>query len=540
MNQHHEPLLNAIYRPSKIKEYRDNPLIEALPPFCEAPITLKRFGRFPRVSEADRKLPPAERMQSVGSLDEYLEPMPFHLDIIEQVGLLIRSGYKHRNPLSAAYRKALNESYRRAMDGVICTIGEEGPAAASSIALFGVSGMGKSTTIERALCFYPNVLHHQTHGFIQVCHMKLDCPTDGGLKPFLKAFVAKIDNLTQSNYQAEYGTRATTEDLIRAVARLSSVHHLGLLVVDEVQHLLSAKDVSNHVLLRFLMGLSNQVKVPVVYIGTPKALDLLKRGSFRMVRRAGDKGCFIWDRFYNDNKRKAGLERKEEWLHFLGGLWTFQWMEKFTKLTTELADVMYFQSQGIIAIAVRLFQLSQLLAIREGSECITPELLNRAANEYFSALQPVLNHLRNPSHHKASDGERWQYEDLLRDGLSQVERTVHKQAEIIGFRERDRTQTAADASEIYRAVSSLIGLSVEEHVATQKVEELFRSGKAHTSGVAVHLVLSELFGEKGPKGAPAISTPTLAEITSLSKAPSQEHVQSTLETAGLVDAEIES
>src|SRR5690606_133436 len=126
----------------------------------------------------------------------------------------------------------------------------------------------------------------------------------------------------------------------------------------------------------------------------------------------------------------------------------------------------------------------------------TPELLNRAANEYFSALQPVLNHLRNPSHHKASDGERWQYEDLLRDGLSQVERTVHKQAEIIGFRERDRTQTAADASEIYRAVSSLIGLSVEEHVATQKVEELFRSGKAHTSGVAVHLVLSELFGEK--------------------------------------------
>src|ERR1700722_16841379 len=98
-------LIPAIYRPSGLAECAGNPLIDALPPLRTGEQMLPHFGRKPRFDETERTLPAAHRMLCVSRLNNYLVTMPAHAHVIEQIGLLIHSGYQHRNPFRPEFKK---------------------------------------------------------------------------------------------------------------------------------------------------------------------------------------------------------------------------------------------------------------------------------------------------------------------------------------------------------------------------------------------------------------------------------------------------
>lgn len=91
---------------------------------------------------------------------------------------------------------------------------------------------------------------------------------------------------------------------------LASIYGIGVLVIDEIQHLLHAKN-DQEEMLNFFVTLSNTVGIPTVLIGTSKAQQLFK-GNFRQARRAASDGSIIWDRMDED---------REEWEFFLETLW---------------------------------------------------------------------------------------------------------------------------------------------------------------------------------------------------------------------------
>lgn len=86
---------------------------------------------------------------------------------------------------------------------------------------------------------------------------------------------------------------------------LANMYGVGILVIDEIQHLLHAKN-DKEDMLNFFVTLSNTVGVPTVLIGTSKAQQLFK-GNFRQARRAASEGSIIWDRMNEDS---------EEWSSF--------------------------------------------------------------------------------------------------------------------------------------------------------------------------------------------------------------------------------
>lgn len=68
--------------------------------------------------------------------------------------------------------------------------------------------------------------------------MKIDCPHDGSLKSLCHNFFREIDSVLATNYVKRYAEkRHGVETLIALMSHLANTHAIGLLVIDEIQHL---------------------------------------------------------------------------------------------------------------------------------------------------------------------------------------------------------------------------------------------------------------------------------------------------------------
>ena len=97
-------LVAAVYRKPELPEHRGNPLIEALPPFRVGKERLLTFGKYPIFNEADRALSSDSRILAISRLDNYLEPLGCHEEVITKIFLMTYAGYTHRNPATPGCR----------------------------------------------------------------------------------------------------------------------------------------------------------------------------------------------------------------------------------------------------------------------------------------------------------------------------------------------------------------------------------------------------------------------------------------------------
>ncbi|MGN0399465.1 MAG: ATP-binding protein, partial [Blautia sp.] len=153
---------------------------------------------------------------------------------------------------------------------------------------------------------------------------------------------------------------------------------------DEIQHLSEAKGGGSDKMLNFFVTLVNTIGVPVVLIGTTKAMSLLQ-GEFRQARRGSGQGDLIWDRMSKD----------AAWNLFVRSMWRYQWTRTVIPLSAELSEVLYDESQGIIDIAVKLYAIVQIDAITSGKESFSVEDIRRTAVKKLALVKPMLDALRS-------------------------------------------------------------------------------------------------------------------------------------------------
>lgn len=379
----------ADYRDPLIPSYRGNPLIEALPPILEGADTVNRLARYPAISEEERLLPAHVRFHLIPSALQFFEPLPIHLELEQRISRVIRSGYVARNPLSRVHWQDMNHR-------VAATVTPQSSGArhfrssANGFSIIGISGGGKTTAVEEILRLYPQVLVHSAYhgqqlGRIQIVWLKLACPFDGSIKGLCLNFFEAVDDILGTTYSRDFSCagRCTVDQLLPAMARIASIHCLGVLVIDEVQHLNASKSGGSEKMLNFFVQLINTIGLPVVLIGTFGAMPILT-GEFRQIRRSCGQGDLIWE----------GMKNDDVWQHFLESLWRYQYTRKLTPLTPELRDMLFFESQGITDFTIKMFMLAQVRSISCGIEEITPEIIHSVAIDSFRTAQPVLQALR--------------------------------------------------------------------------------------------------------------------------------------------------
>jgi hypothetical protein len=383
----HGLVQNASYADQLLARYSGIPTIEALPPIRSSEDTARLLAHYPEKQPGSQKLPPELRMHLIMDAVHFFEPLPVHIDLEQRISRVIRDGYVGRNPLA--------RDHWHEIDQRVETILKAGgiPMRTSNVigfSIVGMSGIGKTTSVERILLTYPQVIHHQAYGGqpfsrIQVVWLKLTCPHDGSIKGLCLNFFREVDGLLGTRHYRDYAREGhrTVDELIPNMCRVAWIHCLGVLVIDEIQHLNQAKSGGAEKMLNFFLQLMNTLGVPIILIGTYAAMEILSR-ELRQIRRNCGQGDLIWDRMAND----------DVWRLFVESLWRYQHTKTQVPLGQELSDALYYESAGIIDFAVKLFLLAQVRAISTGVEKVTPAILASVAKDSLRLAQPALRALR--------------------------------------------------------------------------------------------------------------------------------------------------
>ena len=393
----------ARYLPQEVPDYKGNPLIEALPPIYSPSKATLLLTVDIDYHEGERELDNEYREHCIYRLFRYFQPLETHIDIEKRVSRAIRQGYISKNPAKPQYAAKLVQGAAAIENGSYDWHNEYNPhSTAAGFTIIGLSGVGKTTAIERILSLYPQRIQHtkynnETLFLTQLTWAKIDCPFDGSLKGLCFSFFAYIDKVLGTDYSRKFAVnRMTVDSALPRMAQIATSHCLGLLVIDEIQHLSQAKSGGKEKMLNFFVTLVNTVGVPVVLIGTSKALPILQ-SEFRQARRGSGQGDLIWERMQNDIS----------WDIMIRAMWKNQWTREHAPLTDELKNVLYDESQGILDIAVKLYAFAQAKVIGDGTEKVTAASIREVAAVKLKLLKNYLDAIRSGDVKKMA-----QYEDI--------------------------------------------------------------------------------------------------------------------------------
>jgi hypothetical protein len=181
-----------------------------------------------------------------------------------------------------------------------------------------------------------------------------------------------------------YDARRGSASSFLAVAKhAATLYCLGALVIDELQNLTTKRTEGREELLNFLQEVVNELRIPVVLLGTPKAGRLLSE-ALAYSRRGSIRGSFSWGPMALDEEFRALVEF----------IWGYQWVLHPVELTDDIVRTIHEETQGVRSLVVDMFIVAQLQAMLE-DETVTPDLFKRVARRQFALVQPMLNALRS-------------------------------------------------------------------------------------------------------------------------------------------------
>lgn len=401
------PDLSGWLAPTQYQEpenplYKGNPLIEALPQPWSVEEVINLLKAYPEFEPTHRAFSEEVRLDMIENVAQVFKPLNEHIILQRRFSRAIRGGYVGRDLFdiptvekTEARLKAEQAQQKQPQQK------KRGRALARGFYLIGMSGMGKTTSTEAILNLYPQIIWHsqyqgRTMMRVQIPWLKLECPHDGSTRSLCFTFFAALDQLLGTNYYAAYAKngQATVAKMQIYMAFLCELLNIGLLVIDEIQHLNQAKSGGDKAMLNFFVSLSNAIRIPVVLIGTYHAFDIFT-GEFRQMRRGIRQGNFIWKRMKPDDP---------SWIALLTGIWPYQYVRQPVELSDELNGALYYVTQGITDLLLTVFILAQERAIISGIETITPDIIySVAADSMEIAYQPLEDIRQNAASLQAYD-----------------------------------------------------------------------------------------------------------------------------------------
>lgn len=400
--------IEAEYKEQYVEEYNSNPFTQCLPQIKSEQEIIKLLTYNPKINKEELLLDGSIKSHLLERIYRFFQPLPIHIKIWNMIDTLIRQSYVARNPFDPNYKRYANETGERIINkNFSLDCNENFRTTASCGLLIGFSGMGKTTTVDNVLKNIPQIICHNTYNNvqfnqIQVPWLKLEAPYNGSLKSLtLQAFL-KIDDLLQTdNFKRHVSRNLSTDAMLPILGKLCNSIGVGLIVIDELQHL-NNRGVNQT--MNFFVSIMNTFGVSLLLIGTPASYDMLKT-EMRIARRVTGNSEVIWN----------NMDLDKEFRLLMKGLWRYQWLNSKAELTEEIINAFYKRSCGITDLVVKIFVNSQKMAIGKGIEVLNIEVIEKVAKEEFQLLTPMLEAIRsnNPS-------KLIRYEDISRINTSLI------------------------------------------------------------------------------------------------------------------------
>lgn len=460
-----EPVV-ASYPSRPGPEVNRNPLLLALPAIKSDEEWLQQLAVEPAFNDSQLDDEAYIRSYYVAALKDFFVPAERGRHLARRLDQLIRHGLASRNPLMGEHFPLLQRDYADAQrTGKVRKLVFSNVQPICSFSLIGVSGMGKSTTVESILAAYPQYIFHPDFDLHQLVWLKVECPKDGSVKELALNILRAFDAVLGTSHTPKSSKAVTLDLLMSLVKQLARAHFLGVLVLDELQNVSVRKSGGREELLNWFQELVNELKLPLVVLGTMKARAVLQLDA-RHSRRAGVMGGATW----------RPLTRGPEFELLVETLWSYQWLRRPGELDEKFKAAIFEETQGVVAFIVDMFLVCQLHALSHGKETLTPEMFHRVARTEFEFLQPLLNALRSKSPNrlaKFEDMEGYDIDDLI----EQHQRFLTQAAPAAS----DGRQAPSLVARVAAMVRSSLGLSETE--ARSLVESV--QTPEHTSQTAL-------------------------------------------------------
>lgn len=459
--------VEARYTEQRIPQYRSNPLISALPPIPTDEQLADEMFELPEFSLTQRDWETSERLCMVAELSHLLRPLQRHLNLARSFDTLIRTGYSRRGIHSKEHVQTYQRLYEAQQEGRAFK-GElrRSSNAQLSCALIGIPGTGKTQTIRRIFNRYPEAIHHPEHGIVQIPYLHIECPHDGiSVKGLALSILRKLDQFVpDAKYLDLYRPSMAAEVLLNHCARALHNHYVGVLIIDEIQNLRNAGKTKVS-LMAALVTASNELNVPIAFVGTGKALKVLQLDA-SLARRSSAAGFPTW----NALTRSGELANPGEWEDFITTLWPFQWLRFPVALDNLMSNFVFECCQGIPDIAIKLFACAQWRGMLDGTESFSIEMLDAIMNNELSRVAPVIDAMRTGDVDALA-----RFEDITPPSFL----TLHDDAlnAYEGVRQRGAAIRTNNPAFVPRVASILVETGIAEDRAVSMATKVAEEGK---------------------------------------------------------------
>jgi hypothetical protein len=300
---------------------------------------------------------------------------------------MIREGYRHRSPTSPkAWRSIYALSSPHAAAQLMHVPALSGSPIAAAVV--GVSGVGKTASIERALSLYPQCVVHDSFpqmatGHKQLVWLKVEVPGSGKAIDLARALWAATDEALGTDYsqQKPVSDAKSGSVLLNLWLRRVSSHFLGFLSLDEVHKLFKIATLAQRQTakaavqrpqlrivddeaLKFILTMINVAKIPIMVSGTHDAMEIFET-RMSTSQRLTIEGLL---RFEHAGSPADGYFSDI----LMPALFQYQWLDAKVSCTPEWREIMHKYTAGLPRLCVNLWIQAQRLALERDSKKIEP------------------------------------------------------------------------------------------------------------------------------------------------------------------------
>ncbi len=347
-----------------------NNITTVLPKMKSGNELISELSVLPYYNEDIRSQNQAVRLIALSDLYNIYIPSQMSTEIYSKLYLSLLRSLQNKASKNAVVQRNLN--YKAMQNKVYSGV----MGGADSWLISGCSGIGKSQAISRAIdLITANGIIETQKPFTKIIPcLVVQCPFDSSVKGLLLEILRKVDEMLGSDYYAKsLKNRVTTDMLIGTISQVA-INHIGLLVVDEIQNVVNSKNGKS--LVGMLTQLINSSGISICMVGTPEC-ELFFEQALHLARRSL-------------GLRYGALEYNQYFFDFCTTLFQYQYTKERTEITDSIIRWLYEHSGGVISVVVSLIHDSQEIAILNGKEKITIEILTEAYKKRLSMLHSYI------------------------------------------------------------------------------------------------------------------------------------------------------
>ena len=296
----------------------------------------------------------AERLLALNKLYDFFIPNQFIQELYQKMYLGIFRSLSVKDTRVSTLQR--NENYRKILQtnarGII--------GGSDSLLITGVAGIGKSTAVAETMKLTTNnTIIEQAEPFALVIPALLvQTPFDCSIKALLLQILRKVDELLHTNY---YPRTIPTADVLLATTCQVCLNHIGTLIIDEIQNVISHK--AGNLLIQCLTELINSSAISIIMVGTTECEQFFESNQF-LARRAIELKYNTMA--YNDFFKL-----------FCKLLWEYQPLLHPSEIHEADFEWLYEHTAGITSNIISLIHDAQELAIITKEESLNRKLLNQ-------------------------------------------------------------------------------------------------------------------------------------------------------------------